>query len=247
MPKRSRAHVEQMVEAVSAPTFHDPDFNAATVTSVLHHALRNDIISLALSPGSHLRIRDLRDRYAAGATPLREALCTLAGEGLVEAEPQHGFRVAPATRDDLCSLALLRGEIEPMALKLAMQTGDAAWRQGVIDSYERFAKVRSKIGDERPIDRDWENQHRAFHLALIAGCNQPQIIAMMARWYDLCDRYRRLASPNLGATAGTNGDHEELVNAVIANQIDHAVEILRRHVDDTTRRHLAYFEPSGEA
>jgi DNA-binding GntR family transcriptional regulator len=247
MPKRSRAHVEQLAEAVASPSSHGAEFNAATVTSVLHHALRTDIISLTLRPGAQLRIRDLRTRYAAGATPLREALCTLAGEGLVEAEPQHGFRVAPATRDDLCSLALLRGEIEPIALRLAMERDDAAWRQGVTESYRNFESVRSKVGDQRPIDREWENRHRAFHIALIAGCGQPQILSMMVRWYDLCDRYRRLASDNIGATAGTNADHEAMVESVMSRRIDEAVAILRRHIDDTTRRHLAYFETSGEA
>ena len=247
MPKRNRAHVEQLAEAVASPSSHGSDFNAATVTSVLHHALRNDIISLTLRPGTQLRIRDLRARYAAGATPLREALCTLAGEGLVEAEPQHGFRVAPATRDDLCSLALLRGQIEPIALRLSMERGDAAWRAGVTESYRHFECVRSKVGDQRPLDCDWEARHRAFHIALIAGCGQPQILSMMARWYDLCDRYRRLASDNIGVTAGTNSDHEALVEAVISKRIDDALAILRRHIDDTTRRHLGYFETSGEA
>ena len=247
MPKRSRAHVEQLAEAVTSPSSLDAEFNAATVTSVLHHALRTDIICLALRPGTQLRIRDLRSRYAAGATPLREALCTLAGEGLVEAEPQHGFRVAPATRDDLCCLALLRAEIEPFALRLAMQRDEESWRLGFIESYKQFACVRSKVGDQRPITREWENRHRAFHIALIAGCGQPQILSTMMRWYDLSDRYRRLASDNIGATAGTNADHEALIEAVTTKRIDDAVAILRRHIEDTTRRHLAHFETCGEA
>ena len=48
-------------------------------------------------------------------------------------------------------------------------------------------------------------------------------------------------------TAGTNSDHEALVEAVISKRIDDALAILRRHIDDTTRRHLGYFETSGEA
>ena len=242
MPKRGRAEVERLVGLVPAA---DPD--SATVAGVVHHALRHDIICLNLPPGSPLRIHELRRRYEAGATPLREALCTLVGEGLVESAPQHGFRVMPASREDLCSLAILRREIEPQALRLSMQNADEAWLREVGAAYAAFQMVGSKVGDERPIERDWELRHRAFHLSLLSGCGLVSMLQLVVRWYDLSDRYRRLASPNIGATAGTHGDHEALYLKVRDGDIDGAVALLRRHVQDNTDRHLAWFDGLAEA
>jgi DNA-binding GntR family transcriptional regulator len=242
MPKRGRAEVERLVGLVPAA---DPD--SATVAGVVHQALRHDIICLNLQPGSPLRIHELRRRYEAGATPLREALCTLVGEGLVESAPQHGFRVMPTSREDLCSVAILRGEIEPQALRLSMQNGDATWLREVNDAYLAFQQVRSKVGDERPIDRRWELRHRGFHMSLLSACGLSSMLQLVARWYDLSDRYRRLASPNLGATAGTSADHEGLYLAVREGDVEGAVALLRRHVKDNADRHLAYFDAVAEA
>jgi GntR family transcriptional regulator, carbon starvation induced regulator len=242
MPKRGRAEVERLVGLVGTV---DPD--TATVAGVVHHALRHDIISLKLPPGSPLRIHELRRRYEAGATPLREALCTLVGEGLVESEPQHGFRVMPTTREDLRSLAILRREIEPQALRLSMQAGDAAWMREVTEAYLAFQAVGTKVGDERPIERNWELRHRAFHMSTLSACGLVPMLQLVARCYDLGDRYRRLASPNLGATAGTHADHEGLYLAVRAGDVEGAVSLLRRHVQDNTDRHLAYFDMLAEA
>ncbi len=44
--------------------------------------------------GMSLRLDDLKDHYGMGASPLREALSRLVGEGLVQLENNRGFRVA---------------------------------------------------------------------------------------------------------------------------------------------------------
>ena len=49
----------------------------------IYDRLRHDLLIGRLQPGQRLRIRLLMERYAAGQTPIREALNRLASDGLV--------------------------------------------------------------------------------------------------------------------------------------------------------------------
>lgn len=237
MSKRGRDDVERFSRGM-LPSDSHPD----TLTDGVRQALHRDILSLALPPGTHLSIRDLRARYTVGATPIREALWSLVGIGLVATEPQHGFQVASATREELLSIMALRQQVEPWALAAAMRIGGAEWRRAVEQAFAAFHHQDSKVGDQRPIDFRWEVLHRNFHLSLIQGCGMPSLIRIVGRWHEQTDRYRRLASPNLGYTVAAMTDHEVLYEAARNNDVDEAMRILHRHIEDTMTRHLSYFD-----
>src|SRR3546814_8817745 len=74
-----------------------------------------------LQPGEPLRLERLKQDLKIGFTPLREALMRLSSEGLVLAEEQRGFRVAPATLADLEDIMTSRAEIEALALQRAIR------------------------------------------------------------------------------------------------------------------------------
>jgi GntR family carbon starvation induced transcriptional regulator len=216
-----------------------------TLTESVRAALRRDVLSLAFAPGSHLSVRQLRERYEVGATPVREALWSLVGEGLIIAQPQHGFRVVDAQRERLLDLMRLRQRLEPWLLAQAMRQAGAEWRQRVEKSFAAFAPADAKIGDRRPIDGQWEMLHRRFHVSLVEGSAMPSLAQTIAACYEETDRFRRLASPDLGATAGAKGDHEELFCLIMAGESEAAIALLNRHISDTTERHLSYFESAS--
>ena len=63
--------------------------------------LRSDILAGRCLPGARLRMAELAARHGASMGVLREALSRLAAQGLVVAEPQHGFQVTPISVTDL--------------------------------------------------------------------------------------------------------------------------------------------------
>lgn len=70
--------------------------------------MRADIVAGALKPDQKLSFKYLVSRYGVGTSPLREALCQLAGQGLVDLESQRGFRLAPVSKADLMDVISLR-------------------------------------------------------------------------------------------------------------------------------------------
>src|SRR3546814_836243 len=83
-----------------------------TLGSWVYDRLRDDIIAGLLPPGQKLTLDTLKERYAVGATPLREALYRLSSSMLVIAEDQRGFRVAPVTLMHLEDIIASRQHIE---------------------------------------------------------------------------------------------------------------------------------------
>ncbi|MDN5919036.1 MAG: GntR family transcriptional regulator [Pseudonocardia sp.] len=71
---------------------------------------------------SWLRTEHLGSRFGVSATPVREALMSLHGEGLVAFQPGRGFQVVPMTRQDLLDLydaqAYFAGELTARAAPL---------------------------------------------------------------------------------------------------------------------------------
>ncbi|MCR8898196.1 GntR family transcriptional regulator [Gordonia sp. GONU] len=81
-----------------------PQRSTARLSPRIAEELRNLVISGELTGGTKLRTEHLAARFGVSATPIREALMTLHGEGLVTFEPGRGFTVVPITRQDLLDL-----------------------------------------------------------------------------------------------------------------------------------------------
>ena len=98
--------------------------SSQSLTQGTFEVLRADVLASRLRPGERLKINQLCDRLGVSLSAVREALSRLTAEGLVIAEPQRGFRVAPISVDELCDLTRVRIEIEAMCLRSAVRGGD---------------------------------------------------------------------------------------------------------------------------
>ena len=108
-------------------------------------------------------------------SPLREALAQLVGKGLVIQDGQRGFRVAPVSSDDLLDVMRTRGRLETMALKLAIENGEADWEAIILAAHRQLAR-RARTKDLL-IDETWETLHREFHFSLIAACGSSRLLS----------------------------------------------------------------------
>src|ERR1051325_9001809 len=82
-----------------------------------YRQVRADIVFGKLLPGEKLKLDRLRQEYGASVGTLRELLSRLVSEGVVIAEGQRGFEVAPISAENLREIAALRLLLESHALK----------------------------------------------------------------------------------------------------------------------------------
>ncbi|RMB78246.1 GntR family transcriptional regulator [Rhodococcus sp. SBT000017] len=74
-------------------------------------SIRQQIVTGALEPGAFVRIDETATELGVSATPVREALVSLRGEGLVELVPRRGYRVSELTQQDIDDIFWLQGTI----------------------------------------------------------------------------------------------------------------------------------------
>ncbi len=208
----------------------------SSVVRALADSLRQDIVLGHLAPDTKLKIEDLRQVYGGSANSLREALTSLANEGLVEAISQKGFRVASMTPEDLEDINRLRQEIECLGLAWSIQNGDVDWEGDVLAAYHKVtaAEQRIDLGDAASLIR-WDDAHKAFHLALSAACGSSRLIRFQARLYDERRRFRLMtlvSKAERGEPIGFDDtpNHGDLLQAMLAKDATKATELLRKHI-----------------
>lgn len=187
-------------------------------------------MSGSLPPASRLRMEDLKARFDVGFSPIREALSRLVGEGLVELEPNRGFRVTPLSRADLADIAITRCSVETSALRLSIEHGDAAWEAQLVAAmhlYRRRAESAFQGADQLLA---WEAAHDALHAALIGACGSPRLLQLQRQLQDQHLRYRRLiVIPQVAGDAHVE-EHERLVALALDRNADAALEQIQRHM-----------------
>lgn len=114
------------------PPYPGREPQSRTLANEVFEKLRADILSMSLPPGTKLRFDDLREAYGVGLSPLREALSRLAENRLVVATGQRGFRVPLVSVEDILDIAMVRKQIEGLALRLSIQNGDDVWEARVV-------------------------------------------------------------------------------------------------------------------
>ena len=198
-----------------------------TLSEVLYERVKSDIISGALSAGKRLRVQTLQTKYGSGATPLREALNRLVGEGIVEANPQAGFSVTDISLKDLQDVTRLRILLECEAVKQSIESGDDEWEANIVAAFYRLAKVSDRT---KPIVFDeWERRNDSFHNAIIGRCTSQWLIRFRAMLYDQHRRYRIL-SFKLDDTRDALKEHELIKDVVLARDVVKACEVTRDHI-----------------
>jgi len=207
-----------------------------TLTDRAYGSLREDILNGVLAPGVRLRLDPLKARYGMGASPLREALSRLAGDGFVIAEGRRGFSVPPVSLSELHDVTESRVMIETLALRCSLEqsarTDPHGWEAGIVASFYRLSKLDDQLTAHQPT-AEWELRHADFHEALIRACPLQRILHFRQILFEQSERYRRLSLSQLPLDRDVPGEHRALMEAVLERQADRACELLAAHIRRT--------------
>ena len=229
---------------VRNPTFHEGEPAEApsrTLAMEVFAKMRADILTGRLPPGTKLRFEYLRETYAVGLSPLREALSRLTENRLVEATGQRGFRVPPVSANDIIDIAMVRKEIEGLALRLSIRNGDDMWEASVVAARHKVTLLE-KAGKNVAEDI-WESRHREFHRTLVSACQSDCLLHLYGLLSDQFDRYRRLSAKSRLPTAPRSLVHQRILDAVLKRDADLAVKLLTDHIDEATKLIVAGLTP----
>lgn len=213
-----------------------------SLAEAAYDAIRHDVLSGKLEPGTKLRFEMLRQCYGYGSSTLREALTRLVGESLVTSEEQKGFRVAPISLEDLADLTQIRIFIETKALEEAIRVGGDDWEAAVVAAYHRLSKSElKKASSGEDFSDEMEERNRAFHLALISACPSRWLNQLYGILFQQSERYRRISRLEHHIPRDTQAEHKAIFDAVMARNVREASEASRQHIEITLKNIASMF------
>ena len=188
--------------------------------------LRRVILAGDAAPGMTIPPDEVGAIFGVSVIPVREALKTLVGEGLVEHRPRAGYTVASLTPAELHELYLVRGVLEQAALGAAVANATPADHERARAAHDALDKALVD-GDERAYHRE----SRCFHLALVAPAGMHRLQAMLESAWNLTEPYRPMALVPPPERAGLHGEHQQMLAAFVAGDAATLLECARRHHD----------------
>jgi len=216
----------------------------ATTASKIHARLKQDIIAGVLRPADKLNIDALRVSYGVGASPIREALATLAAQGFVHLEDQRGYWVAPISGETLQDILSTRSVVESRALSDSIRNGDDVWEAGVIAAHHRLSRASARASFDVAL---WEERHREFHLSLLAACGSEWLFRFCSLLHDQFDRYRRVCRIDPIDEDPVTPSHSAIMEAAIDRRVDEAIALLEEHKMCSGRRVLSVLDVEPDA
>ncbi len=201
-----------------------------TLASAVYDRLLEDIVKGQLKPGLKLRLQVLKKQYDVGNSPLREALNRLSENGMVVREENKGFRVAPASGEELKELIRTRCWLEEIALRESIANGDDDWEEGLVLAFHRLARISSsKEVDASIKTTEWEQQHREYHKALLSACDSSILLGYCSQLHEKTLRYCNLAAVMEYRETHEFAEHKAMQEAALNRDADLTVKLMKAH------------------
>ncbi len=189
-------------------------------------ALRGAIVAGDLDTGVVYSAPALASQLGVSPTPVREAMMSLAGEGLIEIVRNKGFRVVEPTERELDEMLELRFLLEVPAVAKVTRSGIGP---------EDAARLHELAGVtvEAARNQDFAGHVAAdiaFHVALLELGGNEQLVALV-RSLRSRSRLFGLSSPaKTQFLLETADEHERIVELVGAGDVAVAERFLRHHI-----------------
>lgn len=191
--------------------------------------LRAAIMSGTLRPGTFIRLDETAARLGVSITPVREALLTLRGEGMVQLEPHRGHVVLPLSRRDIEDIFWLQATIaKELAATAAQRITDAE-----IDELVRLNDVLAAAVDARDAEAIAAAEF-AFHRSFNYATGRIKLSWFLLHVARYMPPLVYTANPEWGAAAVAN--HQQLIAALRERNIDDVVAHTTWQFTDGARR-----------
>lgn len=197
--------------------------NKAQLSDDVAAYVRDLIMSGQIRQGEYIRLERLAEQLGVSATPVREGLLALRGEGFVQLAPRRGFIVSPLSRDDVRDLFLIQASV---AGELAARAAAVIDEVQVQDVVALQATLESAALGGDPDDIEVANYE--FHRAINRIADSPKLswtLSTVVRYAP-----RRFYATIHGWQQASVHDHRSICVALRANSAEAARETMRRHI-----------------
>jgi GntR family transcriptional regulator of vanillate catabolism len=194
--------------------------------------IREAILNGSVSSGERINEVRFSKTLAVSRTPVRAALQALAGEGLLDYEPNRGFTVREFPLAAIVDAYEIRASLEGVAARFAAERGVSADERAVIEqSLEAGDRLLSRGKFEAGDLTIYRDINGDFHDALLAAARN----RMLAEMIRICHHVPVSSSRNIVVfeyhdVRRRHDDHHRIFEAIMQREPHRAEILMREHV-----------------
>jgi GntR family transcriptional regulator, vanillate catabolism transcriptional regulator len=205
---------------------------AATLSAELAERIRQDVLDGVIAPGSRINEVLLSRQLNVSRTPLRAALQTLAGEGLLDYTPNRGFTARAFPLSEVVDAYEMRALAEGLAARFAAERGLSSEAcvelENALVLGDRILSTEGELNAQRS---EYASVNEIFHSVIHDAANS-RLIADVLR---LCQRIPQASAHNILAfdrddIRERHRLHHRIYDAILAREPREAENLMRQHV-----------------
>ena len=196
-----------------------------SLADAVYLGIKQDIFDFRLLPGDRFTENEIAGRLKVSRTPAREALYRLEREGYLQVQFRSGWSVRDLDFKQFDDLYDLRVALESAAVKLLCDRDERPNLEALKSVWLVSPQARLHDGDlVCALDE-------GFHCALVAATGNLEMTRCHQEVTERIRLLRRLDFTEAGRIAATYQEHAQILRAVLKQDADRALELLRTHIE----------------
>ncbi|WP_353182702.1 GntR family transcriptional regulator [Bosea sp. (in: a-proteobacteria)] len=208
-----------------------PRITRRTLHDEVLERLRDMIIEGRLEPGQRINEGQVGAQLGVSRTPLREAIKTLASEGLVEVLPAKGAIVRKFSAQDLYQVLEVLKALEQLGGRIACAQASDETIEAIHALHRRMLKLyatRERL--------EYFKLNQAIHTATVAASGNQVLVEMHGTLQSRIKRLRFIGNEGPEKWAGAVAEHEEMMAALLKRDAQALSAAIGKHMDSTLTR-----------
>lgn len=194
-------------------------------------AIKKDILTCQLFPGSQVAQSQLVEHYEFGVTPIREALKRLENENFVRSIPRYGYIINPVTIKDIEDIYGLRLILETSAVRLAIQCASDEELMHLQDGVDFTYTFK-----DRETYLEFLQHNIDFHVAIAMASGNRKLAEMLRGVLNDMTQIFNLGLDLRDSALEMRHEHVALAKALAARDLENAVEIITDQIHLSRQR-----------
>lgn len=198
----------------------------------------NQIMAGELRPGMFIRLDETATNLGVSVTPVREALLTLKGEGLVDLVPRRGYSVSPLSRRDIEDIFWIQLTLARRLIGRAFEHFDDTDKAELVRLVDDFDAAAASGNNETVV----QAQHRIYRMINIAATSDKlvRILATVSRYIPV---HLYAADPEWCSVQSAR--NRDLADAAMSGDSEKGLRSFEAQYTDACARLIEHLESAG--
>ena len=201
------------------------NFSRRTATDDIFDKIYDDIMTLALKPGSKLSEVEVAKQFEVSRQPVREAFIRLSNMGLLVVRPQRATIVRKISRNEVSDARFIRAAVEVEVVRAACGRFNDSHRKAFEENLEKQKQTLERNDPKSFSELDVE-----FHKLLFACAGSEMAYKTIHESKAQVDRLCAMSLSEPTEHKQVYEDHVQMYDSLKRGDVDGIVALMRKHL-----------------